>query len=158
LIFFCLIFVFFFLSCKQRTSCDWVVWIRSAEWELSKVPILFPKLLSLENPFECIWNLKSSFEIWKFNWNHYPISNGFSSDRSFGNKIGTFDNSHSADLIQTTQSQLVLCLHDKKKKTKIKQKKIKQKSCFITYYSTNEMYVKVDKSQIPLLFPFVLFF
>ena len=30
-------------------------------------PDLCPKLLSLENPFEFIWNLKSSFEIWKLN-------------------------------------------------------------------------------------------
>ena len=35
-----------------------------------------PKLLSLENPFEFIWNLKSSFGIWKFNFNlkkYYPV-------------------------------------------------------------------------------------
>ena len=31
--------------------------------------LLCPKLLSLEKPFEFIWNLKSSFEIWKFNSN-----------------------------------------------------------------------------------------
>ena len=37
-----------------------------------------PKLLFLENPFEFIWNLKLSFEIWKFNLNvkkFYPIWN-----------------------------------------------------------------------------------
>lgn len=69
-------------------------------------------------------------------------------------KIPTFNNSNSADLIQTTQSKLVLCLHDQKRKDKNQAEKIKQKSCFITYYSTNEMYVKVDKSQMPLLFSF----
>ena len=30
---------------------------------------LCPKLLPLENPFWFIWNLKSSFESWKFNFN-----------------------------------------------------------------------------------------
>ena len=30
---------------------------------------LCPKLLSLENPFEFIWNHKSSFEIWKLIFN-----------------------------------------------------------------------------------------
>jgi hypothetical protein len=38
--------------------------------------ILCPKLLSLENPFEFIWNLNSSFEIWKLNLNLkkcYPL-------------------------------------------------------------------------------------
>ena len=34
------------------------------------------KLLSLENPFEFIWNLKSKFELWKLNSNlkiFYPV-------------------------------------------------------------------------------------
>jgi hypothetical protein len=38
--------------------------------------LLCRKLLSLENPFEFIWNLKSSFEIWKFDLNllkFYPV-------------------------------------------------------------------------------------
>ena len=38
--------------------------------------ILCWKLLSVENPFEFIWNPKSSFEIWKFNLNlkfFYPV-------------------------------------------------------------------------------------
>ena len=37
---------------------------------------LCPKLVSLENSFESFWNLKSSFEIWKVNFNlkkYYPV-------------------------------------------------------------------------------------
>ena len=33
------------------------------------IHFLCPKLLSLENPLESIWDLKSSVEIWKFNLN-----------------------------------------------------------------------------------------
>ena len=41
-----------------------------------KILLLCPKLVYLENSFELFWNLKSSFEIWKVNFNlkkYYPV-------------------------------------------------------------------------------------
>ena len=46
-------------------------------WKTEIACSLFPKLLCLGNLFESIWNLLSSFEIWKFNLNLkilYPVS------------------------------------------------------------------------------------
>ena len=40
--------------------------LRHKNWNMGD---WWPKLLFLENLFEFIWNIKSSFEIWKFNLN-----------------------------------------------------------------------------------------
>ena len=51
-------FLHFFL-CFLNEICCWFF----------KIFVLCPKLLCLENQFEFIWNLKSSFQIWTFNSN-----------------------------------------------------------------------------------------
>ena len=57
---------------KSGGMCVYLILIK-AELKVN----LCPKLLSLENPFEFIWNLKSSFGIGKFSSNlkkFYPVS------------------------------------------------------------------------------------
>ena len=55
--------------------CRKLIW-RHSHWSRAAIILylivssaLCPKLLSLENSSKVIWNLKSSFEIWKFDFN-----------------------------------------------------------------------------------------